>query len=259
MSEYIPYQGGYTIEELIDLIQNDITIGCTLPRNLPDREVRRIIETKAMPWFYRNYYYAVHKMYYHIRREAFFTEEFTKYRYVQLPEEIQSVIYLYETRGTSLFQLGINQPNLSVNLGVSNQPYLSSYVTTIGELGVYKTVLDSMADMLNQLNKYTLKHQFNQLAHRLNILTNVKHDVIVEAYANIPAEYLFKDDLFIKYVTGLSKIQFANMTGRYDFTLAGGVKINSADISAQGKEEVKEVEETIAGMSNSSFFFMVKK
>ena len=67
------------------------------------------------------------------------------YNYVNVPCEIQTVVYLYEVRGDSLFQLGINSPNLSVNLGVTNQPYLSSYVTTIGELGVYKTILDSKA------------------------------------------------------------------------------------------------------------------
>jgi len=49
------------------------------------------------------------------------------------------------------------------------------------------------------------------------------------------------------------------LTGRYDFTLPGNVKINAADISAQGKEEIKEVEEEIKGQSNSGFFFMVKR
>lgn len=259
MSDYTPYQGGYTIEELIDFVQNDITIGCSLPKNLPDSEVRRIIETRALPWFYRNYQYAVQKLYFFIHQDAFGTEEFTKYRFVTVPCEIQSVVYLYEVRGESLFQLGINTPNLSVNLGVTNQPYLSSYVTTIGELGVYKTILDSMSDMLNQLNKYTLKFHFNQLAHRLHILTNVKHNVIMEAYANIPQEYLFKDDLFIKYVTAWSKVQYGNMTGRYDFTLPGNVKINSADMVSQGKEEIKEVEEEIKGQSNSGWFVMVKR
>jgi hypothetical protein len=155
--------------------------------------------------------------------------------------------------------LGINTPNLSVNLGVTNQPYLSSYVTTIGELGVYKTVLDSMSDMLNQMNKYTLRYQFNQLNHRLHILTNVKHNVIMEAYANIPQENLFKDDLFFKYVTGYCKQQLGNLVGRYDYTLPGGVKINAADLVSQGKEEVKEVEEEVKGQSTSSWFYMVKK
>lgn len=257
--EYVPYSNGLTIEEFVDFIQNELTVGCSLPKIVPDSEIRRIVETKALPYFYRRYQYAVQKMYFLIRKEAFFTEEFTKYRFVTVPCEIQSVIYLYELRGTSLFQLGINTPNLSVNLGVTNQPYLSSYVTTIGELGVYKTILDSMSDMLNALNKYTLKFHYNQLQHRLNILTNVKYDVIIEAYANILPEYLFKDDLFMKYVVGMAKIQYGRLTGTYDFTLPGGVKINSSDVVSQGKEEVKEVEEEIKGQSDSSFFFMVKR
>ena len=257
--EYVPYQGGLTIDEFIDSINTELTIGCALPKTLPDAMIRQIVEKRALPWFYRSYQYAVQKMYFLVKKEAFFSEEFTKYNYVQVPCEIQSVIYLYEVRGDSLFQLGINTPNLSVNLGVTNQPYLSSYVTTIGELGVYKTVLDSMSDMLNQLNKYTLKYQFNQLNHRIHILTNVKHDVIMEAYANIPAENLFKDDLFFKYVTGQAKQQLANLLGRYTFNLPGGVALNSADLMTQGKEEVKEVEEEIKGQSTSSFFIMVKK
>ena len=259
MSEYVPYQGGYSIEELVDLVQNELTISCALPRSLPDQNIRQIVETRALPYFYRWYQFAVQKMYFLIRKDAFFTEEFTKYSYVNVPCEIQSVVYLYEVRGTSLFQLGINTPNLSVNLGVTNQPYLSSYVTTIGELGVYKTILDSMSDMLNQLNKYTLKYSFNQLNHRLHILTNVKYDVIMEAYANIPQENLFRDDLFFKYVVGYAKVMLGNMTGRYDFTLPGSVKINAADLISQGKEEIKEVEEEIKGQSNSSFFYMVKR
>lgn len=257
--EYVPYMGGYTIEELIDLVQGELTISCALPRTLPDTSVRQVIEARALPWFYRNYQYAVQKMYFLIYKEAFFSEEYTKYSYVEVPCEIQSVIYLYEMRGDSLFQLGINTPNLSVNLGVTNQPYLSSYVTTIGELGVYKTVLDSMSDMLNQLNKYTLKHHFNYLNHRIHILTDVKYDIIMEAYANIPPENLFKDDLFFKYVVGWSKVMLGNMVGRYDWTLPGSVKINASDLISQGKEEVKEVEEEVKGQSNSSFFFMVKK
>ena len=180
MSDYIPYQGGLTIEEFIDSINTELTIGCALPKSLPDTMIRQIVEKRALPWFYRSYQYAVQKMYFLVKKEAFTSEEFTKYNYVQVPCEIQSVIYLYEVRGTSLFQLGINTPNLSVNLGVTNQPYLSSYVTTIGELGTYKTLLDNMSDMLNQLNKYTLKYQFNQLNHRLHILTKVDYDVIME-------------------------------------------------------------------------------
>ena len=258
-ADYIPFQGGWTIDEFIDLVQTEISVSCALPKTLPDANLRQIIETRALPWFYRNYQYAVQKIYYLIKKEAFFSDEFTKYNYVNVPCEIQSVVYLYEVKSASLFSLGINSPNLSVNMGVTNQPYLSSYVTTIGELGVYKTLLDNMSDMLNQLNKYTLKYSFNQLNHRLHILTKVENDVIIEAYANIPQENLFKDDLFFKFCVGWAKVQLGNMMGMYDFVLPGNVKINHANLITQGQAEIKEVEEEVKAQSTSSWFVMVKK
>lgn len=251
--------GQYALEEVLDFIQQEITIGCALPKTLPDTEIRRFIETRAVKWFYQNYQYAVSKVYYFVSKEAFTTEEYTKYRHITLPCEIQSISWIFEVRGEALLQLGINVPNLSVNLGVTNQPYLSSYVTTIGELGIYKTLIDSLADMMNQLNKYTLKFHYNQMMNRLNILTNVQYDLIVEAYANVPPENLYADQYFLKYVTAWAKMQTGMLLGRYDFTLPGSVKFNSAELVQNGKEEMKEVEEEIKNMSQSSFFIMVKK
>ena len=256
---YVPMQDGFTIEEFIDQIQVELNIASALPKTLSDEAIRTIIERRALPWFYRSYQYAVQKMYFFVNKKAFFTDEFTKYRFVDVPCEIQTIVYLYETKGDSLFQLGINTPNLSVNLGVTNQPYLSSYVSTIGELGVYKSMLDSMSDMMDQLNKFTLRYHYNQLNHRLHILSKVEHNLVMEAYANIPKENLFKDDLFFKYVAGYSKQQLGNMVSRYDFSLPGSVKINGSELVSQGQTEVKEVEEFISGQSNSSFFYMVKR
>ena len=250
---------GYSIEELIDFVQNDITIGCSLPKILPDTEIRRFVETRAKEWFYQNYQYAVSKQYYFLDRNAFSTEEYTRYKYIELPCEIQSISYVYQMRGDSLLQLGINSPNLSVNMGVTNQPYLSSYVTTIGELGVYKTLIDNLSDMMNQLNLYTTKFHFNYRTHRFNVLTNVKYHLILECYVNIPDEDLFTDPYFIKYVTGWSKWQMGNLTGRYSVQLPGGVTINNQDLTTQGKEEMKEVQDEIMGMSQGAFFFMVKR
>ena len=249
----------YSVEEFIDIIQTDVTVGGALPKNLPDHAIRQFVETRALSWFYQNYQFAVSKMYYFIDQAAFSTEFYTNYKYIELPCEIQSITWIYQLMGNQLLQLGINVPNLSVNLGVTNQPYLSSYVTTIGELGVYKTMIDSMADMLNQMNLYTTKFHFNQLSHRLNILTNVKHHLILEAYVNIPAKNLFSDHYFTKYVTGWAKMQQGRMLGAFDFSLPGGVKYNSADMVSQGKEEMKEVEDEIKGMSNSSFFYLIKR
>ena len=116
----------YSLEEFIDFIQTDVTVGGALPKNLPDHAIRQFIETRALPWFYQNYQYSVSKMYYFVDKSAFSTAEYTNYRYIELPCEIQSITWIYQIMNTQLLQLGINVPNLSVNLGVTNQPYLSS-------------------------------------------------------------------------------------------------------------------------------------
>jgi len=248
-----------TIEEFINYVQSDITVFGTLPKNLPDASIQQFVETRALPWFYQNYQYAVSKMYYLIRKEAFSTEEFTRFRYINLPCEVQSVSWIYQLQNASLLQLGINTPNLSVNMGVTNQPYLSSYVTTIGELGTYKAMIDSMSDMLNQMNLYTTKYHYNQLSQRLNILSNVQYDLILEAYINIPHENMFTDSYFTRYVTGWARAQQGRLLGTFDFSLPGSVKYNSTDMVSQGTDEMKSVEEEIKSMSNSSWFLMTKR
>lgn len=248
-----------TIEEIIDVINQDLTVGGALPKQLPDTEIRRIIENEVMPWFYLNYQYAVQKIYYYVAKEAFQQEEFTQYNYITLPCEIKSIPWIYMTTPASAMNIGINVPNLSVNLGVNNQPYLTSYVTTVSELALLKANIDSLADMLNQFTKFTHKYHYNEMTNRLHILTRVEKPLILEAYASIENESLFGDPYFIKYATGACKVQLANLLGRLDFTLPGGVKYNVSGLETQGKEQMQQVIDEIKNMSNSAFFFMVKK
>lgn len=249
----------YSIEELIDFVQQDITVYGALPKSLPDQSIRQFIETRALHWFYMNYLYATTKQYFFVPRSVWKAADAGAW-YVELPCEIQAVSWIHKINDSNLLQLGLNTPNLSVNLGVTNQPYLSSYVTTIGELGTYKVLIDNMSDMLDQLTLWTVKHHFNQPAHRLEILTNIYNDIVLECAVEIPQESLFTDNYFIKYVTAWSKMQQGNLMGRYDWTLPGGVKINYSDMISQGKEELKEVEEEVKNMNNnSSFFVMIRK
>lgn len=253
------YSKQYTIEEIVDLVNAELTMDCALPQILPMRTIRRIIETEAAPWFYQNYRYAVHKNYYFIHRAALETEEYTRYKWLMLPEEIQTVVWLFEVNDRSLYQLGINAPNLSINMGVTNQPYLSSYVTTIGELGTYKAILDSFSDMINQLSKFTLKYEYNQMANRLHILTQASNHIVAEVYANIEPQHLYADPNFIQYVQSMAKIKLGELVGRYDFNLPGEVKYNSDGLISEGKEKLTEIKEKILGMPNSDFLFMTKR
>ncbi len=47
-----------TLDELIQEIKDDISASCSLPYNLNDQEIIRIIN-RAKAWMYDNYQYAV--------------------------------------------------------------------------------------------------------------------------------------------------------------------------------------------------------
>lgn len=250
-----------TIEELIDFTQQELTVGCRLPRLLDPLEIRRIIEKRAEPYFYKNYIYAVQKTYYYLRKEVFSIDEFTNYRYLTLPCEIQNVTWIFPTSDKSLYELGINAPNLSINFGVTNQPYVSSYLSTIGELGTYKTIMDGFSDMLNQLTKTTYKFDYNENNNRLNFLTGFDKmsSVVLETYSRIEADCLYDDEMFQRYVTALSKVQISNLLGLYNFNLPGGVQYNADKFEAQADKEVEKIMEELKAIPNSNFIRMVRR
>ena len=250
-----------TIEELIDNTQQELTVGCRLPRILDPTEIRRIIEKKAEPYFYKNYIYSVQKAYYYLHKNVFTIDEFTQYRYLTLPCEIQNVTWIFPTDDKSLYELGINAPNLSINFGVTNQPYVSSYLTTIGELGTYKTIMDGFSDMLNQLTKTTFKYDYNENNHRLNFLTGFDkvQSVILEAYVRIEKECLYDDELFQRYVIALSKIQMSNLMGMFNFNLPGGIQFQSDKFESQANQEMEKIVEEIKSIPSSNFIRMVRR
>jgi len=244
-----------TLVELVDYINADLTMSGALPCILPQEEIKRLIIKDAVPWFYENYKYSVIKGYYLIPQENFKTEQFTNYKYIELPPEIQNIIWVYGLESRSLFELGVSAPNLSINLGVTNQPHLSSFTTTVGELGVYKTVIDGFADALNKLSKHTLKYDFNFGSKMLHLLTYSNNDIILDTYIQIAKEDLFEFDKFRRYAAALSKLQLGRMLTRYDFELPGGIKMNGESIRNEGQEQLDKVREEIKGQSTTAWFF----
>ena len=57
-----------TIEQLIDIVQAELTVSGLFPKTLPDAEIYRLIKEHALEWFYKNYHYAVIKSYYYMER-----------------------------------------------------------------------------------------------------------------------------------------------------------------------------------------------
>jgi len=245
-----------TVEQLIDIVQADLTYSGLFPKVLPNNEILRLIKEHALEWFYKNYHHSVIKSYYYMGKDCLISEQYTKYKYFILPEEIESITRMVVIDDPSLFQLGIQAPHLSINLGVTNQPFLTSFVTTAGDLGVYRSVISAFSDELNKMNKQTLKFDYNQHDHRLHLLTNVVEDLILEVYIRIEQEDLFDAQLFKDYVIGLSRVRLGEAIGKFTFTMPGNFQYNASDMISQGEKLIESVKEKIKGETQAGWFIM---
>ena len=51
-----------TIDQLIDIVQGDLTISGLFDKIIPDMEIIRLIREEALDWFYKNYQFSKIKM-----------------------------------------------------------------------------------------------------------------------------------------------------------------------------------------------------
>lgn len=247
---------GITIEQLIDIVQQDLTFSGIMPKILPDKDIKRIIREIALPWFYRNYFFSLQKGYFYLARENMTCDVYTRYKYFIMPEEIENVTKLIRIDNPSLFRLGIQAPHLSINLGVTNQPFLTSFVTTAGDLGVYRSILSAFSDEINKLNRPTMRYTFNHNNKRLQILTDVMTDVMLECYVRIEPDELFDNEKFKQYVIGYSRKRMGEAILQFNFNMPGNFNYNAAEIKSSGQEMMDKVVEEIKGQTTNNWFFM---
>lgn len=247
-----------TLAEIVDYINADLTMSCSLPQILPTIEIQRLVMKNALPWFYENYYPSLINSFLYIPNSTLSTDHFLQFKYITLPENIQTIRRVFQLSRSSVFEMGFGgAPNLSIGVGVTtNQQYLSSSLTAIGELGVYKVIIDGFANELNKLSKTTMKYDYNFASKQFNLLTRVMGDIVVEVMQRLDEEDVFEMDKFRRYALALSKKQMGQLVSRYDYTLPGGIKINGAALVTEGNEELTAVRDEITKQSQTGFFFL---
>jgi hypothetical protein len=248
-----------TIEQLVDLVQADLTFSGLMPKVLPDIEIERLIKESAMQWFYKNYQWAVIKSYYLLRRSFINSEYYTSHGYVQFPEDVENVTCIYNINDPSMFRIGLQAPNLSIGLGVSNQPYLTSFVSSVGDLSVYRQILSAFSDEVNKLAKNYNRFSFNPESKRMNLLGEVRNDLMIEVYVRLEQDELFNMQIFKDYVIAMSKKRLGEMLQRVTFTMPGNFQYNSAELVATGQEGIDKIKEEVKAQSPNNSFFIMKR
>lgn len=250
-----------TIEQLIDIIQADLTFSGMLPKVLNDKEVKRVVKEMAMDWFYKNYQFAQQKFYYYMKVDKLLYDTYSRFRYFILPEEVENITRIIKINDMSMFRLGIQAPNLSINLGVTNQPFLTSFVTTAGDLAVYRSVISYFSSEINKLTKNTVKFNYNHINKQLNFLGSLgsypgESNYMLECWVRIQEEDLFDFEMFKRYSIGLCRIRMGQQLGQFNFNMPGNFNYNASDIIAQGQAMVDKVLEEVKAQTTVGFFYM---
>ena len=249
-----------TEDQLIEEVQADLSASCSLPYSLNVAEIKRIIK-RARLFFYDNYQYAVEDRYFILNSSLFNMPQFKRTRQIQLPDCVIGVMEVRQATGSGL--TGTPDKDFGDSKLLGSELMLSPFV---GDNLVYRTVLYSFFDLAKAYLLETYADGFNKNSKMLTILgrdpgsSNIDGhmgdgtDVVVKASIAIPEEYLYSDELFVRYVLAQAKINIARLLGTFNYNLPGGITVNPAAISAVGTQEMTDVMKMIDSENCNGWF-----
>lgn len=240
-----------TKEELVEMVNDEITGSCSLPYSVPEREMDRIIK-QALNWFFINYGPAVETQYYVITKDWFQTPEFKSTRTLLLPDCVVSVFEVREINGGG--RSGTVDPAFSDNRLMAAELYLSPFGS---DNLVYRTAQLSFWDLTQAFMLDRVSYEFNQNTKRLKILgRNPKKNCFVQTYAKIEENRIYDDWFFQRYVTAQAKMSLGRILGFFTFNLPGGIQVSADSIKEEGKEELAELKQRIDDENSPDWFYI---
>ena len=235
--------------ELVDMVQRELDVSFALPSQLQPTEIERIIDQASL-WFYENYREAVETQYYIIRSSEFKKPEWFRTRTIMMPECVVSVFEVKEITGAGL--IGTVDKDFADNKLIASEIYLSPFT---GDSLVFRTAQYQFFDLTRAFFLEWIRYDYNRRTKKCKILgRDPSRDVFFNTYVKIPDDMLYEDYYFMRFVTAKSKIALGRMLSFFDYNLMGGIKVNAADIKAEGEQEVEKIETEIKDQDSADYF-----
>lgn len=242
--------------QYIESIDNRLTMFGQLPYTVPERMIIQQIKQAAL-FFYRMYFNAMQKAYFFIDKNDLqkFSEDYYKDNFIagfrgymiNLHPSIRVVQDIWETNKEANF--GVNELIENLQYGINPAYYGQSllginqnlYITEAACKMVEQAAIGSVFGESTPFN-------FNPLSHQLIIGKELKRSIVLECQRDVPIQNLYNDDLFDRYVYGLSKRELKRMIGSHTIQLPGDTQINIEEI-CNNLDDIERVEEIIKGGS----------
>jgi hypothetical protein len=239
-------------DQLIELVQDEITASGAISTSIGIKEIDRIINDAAR-WFYQNYQYAVETVYYILPKATFDSVWKSNRRQIVLPDCVVSVLDVKEMKSANFF--GMVDRDITENRLIAAELYLAPFGSD--DL-VYRTAQYAYYDLTRAYFLERIQFSFNQNTHHLTLLgRNPIYDVSCRVMTKIPEQSLYDDPLFIDYVKGKALISMARVYSFISMSLPGGAQINASVLESQGTQMVDKVLEKIDSENVPDYFLQI--
>lgn len=240
-----------TKEELIKLVEDEITVSGQLKLNVSRDEIGRLIEMEKK-YVYRDWPFTTELKHAVMHPGAFRTEEFRQSRTIQLPECVWGIQEFCEIKdGMRMF--GINDPDLRLERVMASDlwlsPFSSDVITT-------RTVSYSWFDLSRSFTLTDIQFNFNINTHRIKVIGHEPYaPVLIRAWVAIDDANLYDDYWFQRWIIARCKTQLHRILKTFEYTAIGGVSITSM-LGEQGKQEQDEIKEYMKNNTQPDWFLM---
>lgn len=264
------------LEELIQEINDELTIACQIPFTVPKKELARIID-RAKKYFYKIYEDSVEEMYIALPSSAFAKTSFKQgidteddplntknlknsRGVVAMPETVFAVNAVYEigsfageAGGFGAWGFSAGDPDFSIDKFI----YSDMYGAGIGSDNLmYYVINEKFLDNTRQVLQAQIGYTYNRLTKKFRFTGKLpKNAVIFQVFSTIPDCDLFVDEAFIRYVIAKAKIQLSRILGTFNFNLPGNITINYDLVMTEGQTELDTLIEEIKGDEGVDYFF----
>jgi hypothetical protein len=233
------------------MVLRELDSSFALPVQIQPQEIERNIDQSAL-WFYENYRDSVETQYFIIKLEEFQKPAWKECRVINMPEGVVSVFEVREITGAGL--LGTVDRDFADNKLIASEIYLSPF---LGDGLVYRIAQYQFFDLTKAFFMDLIRFDFNRRTLKLKILgRDPRRDLFIQTYVKIPADKLYDDYYFYRYVTAKSKLSLARQLSFFDFNLMGGIKINVSDLRSEATEEIAKVEQEIKDQDTPDYFMV---
>lgn len=264
------------LNNLINEINDELTIACQIPFTVPKKQIMRIVD-RAKQYFYKIYEDSVEEMYIGLPKGAIMNSSFSNglinngdkltdanllntRGIIPMPDRVWSVNNVFEVNRFSGESGGFGSngfAGLDSDFALDKFIYSDVYGAGIGsENLMYYVVNELFIDNARQVLQPQISYSYNRLSKKFRFQGELpKNAVIFQVYVTIGDCDLFNDEVFIRYCIAQAKVSLSRILGTFQYNLPGNITINFDLIRSEGQDELTAIIEEIKGDEGVDYFY----